>query len=124
MAWARIKDFFLSFFNRKERRLYAVLHGRTAGGEYLVQVERNETEVICFTPVEKRIRKIPVKDFDLGLKNKVLEIAGVLPPSVYNVCIADYNNTKTKPHANTSNRRKQHSPQGPLGGERVRESTG
>lgn len=103
-------------FAPKYRHIYVVLEG-TLKGEWLVQVKRSEKEITFFSLPDKFIRNIPVKDFEWGIANKVLEPVDVLPKSVYNVCVAEYNYKITDVKHNTTNRRKQHSTPDPLDSE-------
>lgn len=99
-------------FFPKERYIYVVLEGKYKG-EWLVVVKKDDKETTYFSLPDKHIRKIPNKDVEWGLNNKVLEPVDVLPKRVYNVCIAEYNYTATNVNK-TFNRREQHSSPGSL----------
>ena len=96
------------FFTPKRRHIYVVLEG-TLKGEWLVQVKSDEKEITFFSLPDKHVRNIPHKDFEWGIANKILEPVDVLPESIYNVCIAEYNHRITDVKHNNSNRRQQHS---------------
>lgn len=103
MVSTLIKKFKLLFLPKK-RRIYVVLEGRYKG-EWLVQVNQE----VFFSLPDKHVRNIPLKDFEWGLQNKVLEPVDVLPKRVYNVCVAEYNYKATDVGQNhTLNRREQH----------------
>jgi hypothetical protein len=92
-------------FLPKNRRLYVVLEGKYKG-EWLLLIKSTEKEDTYFSLPDKYIRVIPKTEFVWGLSRKVLEVVDVLPKSVYNVCLAEYNYTATdEQRNNTINRR-------------------
>ena len=110
-ATKKLKLLFLS----KNRRIYVVLEGRLKG-EWLVKIKEEKDSIIFFSLPDKHIRTVKKQDFTWGLSNKVLEVVDVLPKSVYNVCIAEYNHKKTDVKLNNaSNRWEQHLTQDSLG---------
>jgi hypothetical protein len=103
------------FFLPKHRFIYVVLEGRLKG-EWLVKVKQEKDSIIFFSLPDKHIRTVKKADFDWGIANKILEPVDVLPKSVYNVCIAEYNHKKTNVDLNNStNRWEQHLAQDALG---------
>lgn len=109
----RVKAWVKLTFLPRERRIYVVLHGRYKG-EWLVKV----SEGVYFSLPDKYIRKMPQKEFEWGIKNKVLEAVDVLPKGVYNVCLAEYNLKVTdEQYNNALNRREQHLTQNTLDSE-------
>ena len=105
MVSALIKWFKIRFLPKK-RRLYVVLEGKYKG-EWLLLIKSNEKEDTYFSLPDKYIRTIPKTEFAWGLSKKVVEVVDVLPESVYNVCLAEYNYTATdEQRNNTINRRK------------------
>ena len=98
----------------KHRRIYVVLRGKFKG-EWLVKVDEKDSTQTFFSLPDMYIRKITAKDFAEGITNKVIEPVDVLPESIYNVCLAEYNHKATNVDAhNTFNRRQQHVAQDPL----------
>lgn len=92
------------FFLPKYRRIYVVLEGRLKG-EWLLKVKEEKESIIFFSLPDKHIRTIKNTDFAWGVTNKVVEVVDVLPKSIYNVCIAEYNLKKTDvDFNNTTNR--------------------
>ena len=105
------------FFASKNRLIYVVLEG-TLKGEWLVKVKEEKDCIVFFSLPDKHIRTIKKTDFTWGITNKVLEVVDVLPKSVYNVCLAEYNLKKTDVDLNnTLNRREQHLTSHALGSE-------
>jgi hypothetical protein len=101
----------------KRRRIYVVLEGKYKG-EWLVQVKETTDTIVCFSLPDKFVREIPKKEFIWGIINKLLDPVDVLPKSIYNVCLAEYNHKATDEQRNNAlDRRKQHSPSDPLGSE-------
>ena len=96
------------FFLPKHRHIYVVLNGKLKG-EWLVQVKKTEEETTFFSLPDKYVRVISTKDLEWGFNNKVLEPVDVLPKSIYNVCVAEYNLKATDDQRNNAfNRREQH----------------
>lgn len=105
------------FFSPKNRLIYVVLEG-TFKGEWLVRVKEEKDYIVFFSLPDKHIRLVKKSDFTWGIANKVLEVVDVLPKSVYNVCVAEYNLKKTDVDLNnTLNRREQHLASHTLGSE-------
>jgi hypothetical protein len=101
----------------EKHRIYVVLEGKLKG-EWLVKVKQTEEEYTFFSLPDKYVHTIKVKDFDFGIKNKIIEPVDVLPERVYNVCLAEYNYKATDVQQNnTPNRRKQHASSDPLDSE-------
>lgn len=104
MVSALIKLLKIRFLSKK-RRLYVVLEGKYKG-EWLLLIKSTEKEDTYFSLPDKHIRVIPKTEFVWGLSKKVVEVVDVLPKSVYNVCLAEYNYTATDAQRNnTLNRR-------------------
>jgi len=95
-----------SFFFPKERSIYVVLQG-VYKGEWLVPVSYGPGVTVFFSLPDRHIRTIPNSEIESGLKNKILDLVDVLPKSVYNSCIKEYN-LKLKQDDDALNRRKQH----------------
>ena len=92
-------------FLPESRRIYTVLEGQYKG-EWLLKVKQDKDNVVFFSLPDKNIRTVPLKDFDWGIQNKVLDPVDVLPEQVYNVCIAEYNLKATDVQKNNAlNRR-------------------
>ena len=105
-----------------ERTLYVVTEG-TYKGDWLVKVKPGPEESVYMVLPDKEARIIPNKDFEWGLANKVIEVVDVLPKAVYNVCLANFGQTKTNAQrSNTASRRQQHSPQDSLDSQQYRET--
>jgi hypothetical protein len=113
-----------SLFSSKQHHIYVVTQG-VYKGEWLVRIKQDKDTSLFFSLPDKHIRSIDNKEIEWGLSNKVLEIGGVLPQDVYNVCLAEYSEqlikaSKNESKTNTSNRRKQHSTPGSLGNKQSR----
>jgi hypothetical protein len=110
-------------FTPKNRHIFVVRQGPYVG-EWLLRVKQDKDTSIFFSLPDKFIRSIPNKDVEWGLKNDVIDIGGVIPQGVYNVCIAEYYNSLSQgkpinepPHQSTFNRREQHASPDPLDSE-------
>jgi hypothetical protein len=95
------------FFGPKRRYIYAVTNG-TYVGEWWVQIppssyfKQEDKPLKFFSLPDKFIREIPIKDFNLGITNKVIEPVDVLPEPIYNVCLAEYNHKATDEQLNNA----------------------
>ena len=107
-------------FTPEERHILVVLDG-VYKGEWLVRMHKLPNMTVFLSLPDKYERIIPDKDIEWGLKNKVLDKAGILPKKIYNVCKAEYEHAKRN---NSSDRRKQHSPSRSLDRQEYRQSDG
>ena len=89
----------MNFFIKKKKHpfspnVYAVTTG-TNVGELLVYVEEKDDKYSFLSLPSMVIREVPKDKFDLGLENKIVEVADKLPKSVYKVCLAQYKKNKS-----------------------------
>jgi len=110
-----------NFFFPKERSIYAVLQG-SYKGEWLVPVSYIPDHTVFFSLPDRHIRTIPNKEIQLGLQNKILEVAEILPKNIYNNCLEEYK-LKLKQDDDALNRRQQHPTQGVLDSKQHRKTS-
>lgn len=77
------------------RKIYAVREG-THKGNFLVYINSDEENHNFLTLPYNNVLSVPKKQFEDGINNKVVDYIKKLPHNVYNICCAQYNETKTK----------------------------
>jgi|LauGreDrversion4_2_1035121.scaffolds.fasta_scaffold311215_2 hypothetical protein len=100
------------------RRIYLVQDG-TYKGEWLVQVSKTVGHTVFFSLPDKQEYVIPDKEVSWAFQNKLIIPVDVLPKSIYNVCIAEYNHEK---QSHSPNRRQQRSPSRALGRQKYKDA--
>lgn len=78
------------FHRRKPTRLLFFVKYGNYKGEFLLEMEYNNNECILLSLLNKKVHRLSIKEFDEGLKKKVLEAVEKLPRCVYNICFAEY----------------------------------
>ena len=63
--------------------MYAVTAGDYSG-QYILPVEQNKSAVTCLTLPDQSIIQVPIDDYTLGVKNKLLDKVADLEEEVYN----------------------------------------
>ena len=81
--------------NKYDRRCYAITHGKYKGC-FFVYMHHDE-EKFCFLSLpENEPVDVPADVFLQGLKSKIVDHIEKLPYNVYEICKAQYNETKSK----------------------------
>ena len=95
-------------FNRNEynRCCYAIIQGKYKGN-FFVYINHDEDNFNFLSLPENQPFTIPTPVFKQGLKSKIVEYIEKLPYNVYEICVAQYNETTAK---NNINRLKQPAP--------------
>jgi len=87
---------FLKKKHPKKQYIYAVTAGYYLG-ELLVYMETASTSYKFLSLPTMVIRDIPIEKFELGLKDKIVDIVEKIPSRVFKVCKLQYekNNVQT-----------------------------
>ena len=89
---------FKHLLNKKNHPKRPFIYAVTAGkflGELLVYAEQENDEYVFLVLPKMDIRRIPVEKFDMGIKNKIVEVVEKLPAYVHKTCMLQYNKNKT-----------------------------
>lgn len=84
----------------QKKGAYAVEHGDYVG-EFFVYVETKEENHYFLSLPKMLIRKVPVKSFNSGIKEKIIVFVEKLPDPVYGVCLEQYRKNQLKEKAKT-----------------------
>ncbi|MAF25849.1 hypothetical protein CL634_09790 [bacterium] len=82
-----------------KRNLYAVAEG-SFKGEFFVYINENDENMYFLSLPDNIIRKVPKKEFHSGVKENIIEFIEKIPGEIYEICIAQYNKSKTKEDLN------------------------
>jgi hypothetical protein len=74
----------------KKKYVYAITRGVYLG-ELFVYMETKEKTYYFLSLPEMKIREVPIKKFEFGLTERIIDIADKMPLNVYDVCRAQYN---------------------------------
>lgn len=78
----------------KFRGVYGVIHGSHRGELFAYIREDREKEAYEFLSMPKMVTKVvPIKSFEFGMENNIIEFIEVLPVDVHDVILAQYNNS-------------------------------
>jgi hypothetical protein len=69
--------------------IYAILKG-TYSGQYIVFMEKNNENYNFLTLPDKGLLVVPVKSFDNGIENKIIDFIEKLPVKVFKVVESQY----------------------------------
>lgn len=88
-------------FNRNEynRRCYAITQGKYKGDFFVYMNHDDDNFNFLSLPGNQSI-SVPSPVFKQGLKSKIVEYIEKLPYNVYEICVAQYNETTTKDNIN------------------------
>ena len=78
-----------------KRSIHAVLHG-THKGKFLVYINQVNDEFNFLVLPENETLSINVDEFEKGIQEKIVERIEKLPYNVYQICVAQYNESKTR----------------------------
>jgi len=90
MGLTKIKSLFA---HPRQPFIYAVTAGKYLG-ELLVYAEKKSDNYIFLSLPDMGIRRIPVEKFDLGIKDKIVDVVEKLPAYVHRTCMMQYNKNK------------------------------
>lgn len=94
--------------NKHDRKIFAVRQG-TYKGNFLVYISSHEDQYnFLMLPYNEPIT-IEKSEFESGLDKKIVDYIKKIPNNVYEICCAQYNESKTKDNIN---RLKQSAPPG------------
>ncbi|MAF35905.1 hypothetical protein CL622_02185 [archaeon] len=85
--------------NTLKRNMYAVTQG-TYKGEFLVYINQNNDNMYFLSLPDNTVRKVPKNKFHSAEKENIIEFIEKIPSDVYEICIAQYNKSKTKEDLN------------------------
>jgi hypothetical protein len=89
-----LSKFKLRFGHPKQPYIYAVTAGKYLG-ELLVYAETTAGEYVFLTLPDMKIRRIPTEKFDLGIKDRIVDVVQKLPAYVHKTCMQQYKKNKT-----------------------------
>ena len=81
--------------NKFERKCYAITQG-IHKGEFYVYISHDENNFYFLSLPQTKPVEIPATVFRQGIKSKIVDLIETLPHNVYELCIAQYNEAKTK----------------------------
>ena len=82
-----------------ERCIFAIREGSYKANFFVyinTQDDKHNFLVLPFNTVES----VPVKEFEAGQKDKIVDLIEKLPHNVYEICCAQYNEAKAKSNIN------------------------
>jgi hypothetical protein len=85
--------------DKHSRKIFAIREG-THKGCFFVYINTIEDSMNFLILPENQIATIPVKEFDQGVSNKIVDYIEKLPHNVYELCCAQYNESKAKSDIN------------------------
>jgi hypothetical protein len=85
--------------NNHKRKIFAVREG-SYKGNFIVCVNVSEDRYDFLMLPHNESISISRDDFDTGLKNKIVDVIEKLPHNVYEICCAQYNESKAKDNIN------------------------
>ena len=90
-----------SWFNRDKmrRRIYAIRSG-SYKGNFFVYVGQDDERYNFLSLPENEPVSVEKKDFDTGIREKIVDYIEKLPDNVYQLCCAQYNESKAKQNIN------------------------
>lgn len=74
----------------KKRGLYAIRDGFLKGASILF-LHKDDKNYKGITFPDMEIHNVPIKDVEMGLKNKIIDLIKVIEKDVYTICVAEYN---------------------------------
>lgn len=89
--------------DKHARKIYAVREG-TLKGNFIVYISTTENSLNFLVLPDNDVMSITEKEFEQGVQNKIVDYIEKLPHNVYEICCAQYNESKAR---NNINRLKQ-----------------
>lgn len=81
--------------DNQARRIYAVREG-VFKGYFFVYISKTEENYNFLALPENEAVSVPIQEFELGIENKIVDYIEKLPHNVYEICCAQYNESKAK----------------------------
>ena len=85
--------------SKLERKIFAVRQG-TYKGNFLVYINKNEEQYNFLMLPHNEAITISKAEFESGLDKKIVDYIEKLPNNVYEICCAQYNESKAKDNIN------------------------
>lgn len=82
-------------FNKHPKKgcVYAITAGKFLGELFVFVEKKSETFMFLSLPT-MTIRDVPVDKFELGLKERIIDIVERLPRDIFSICIKQYRKNK------------------------------
>lgn len=81
------------------RKIYAVREGAFKG-YFFVYISKTDEDYNFLALPENEAVSVPIQEFESGIKNKIVDYIEKLPHNVYEICCAQYNESKAKSDIN------------------------
>lgn len=85
--------------DKMRRRIYAIRDG-SYKGNFFVYISQSEDKLNFLSLPENEPIQITKKEFDAGVDKKIVDYIEKLPHNVYEICCAQYNESKAKQDIN------------------------
>lgn len=81
--------------NKYNRKIYAIREG-TYKGNFFLYISSDDNNINFLSlPFNKPI-SMKIEEFETGIEKKIVDYIQKVPHNVYKVCVAQYNESKTK----------------------------
>lgn len=85
--------------NKYNRKIYAIREG-THKGNFFLYISSDDNNINFLSlPFNKPV-SMKIEEFETGLEKKIVDYIQKIPHNVYEICIAQYNESKTKDDIN------------------------
>ena len=85
--------------NKYNRACYAVLHG-IHKGSFIVYMSEDEKMINFLVLPDMTTLEVPKEVFNNAIERKIVDYIRKLPNNVYKICVAQYNESKSKDNIN------------------------
>lgn len=85
--------------NNLDRNIYAVSEG-SYKGEFFVYINKDDNNYYFLSLPHNNTVIVPLDEFNTGLDKKVIQFLEKIPKNVYEICKAQYNESKSKDNIN------------------------
>ena len=82
-----------------DRNIYAVNEG-SYKGEFFVYINGDDNNYYFLSLPHNNVVTVPLDEFNTGLEKKVIQFLEKIPKNVYEICKAQYNESKSKDNIN------------------------
>ena len=97
LNYTKLKNIFKR--DKLKRAIFAVREG-THKGHFFVYISTVDGQHNFLVLPENTVESVPIKEFEHGLTNKIVDHIEKLPNNVYQICCAQYNESKAKDNIN------------------------